>query len=61
VPSRGWPRTKAESLDPPIEAFDHGCLCNVGDVVPHGLEMLYERAEGLIILVFDGFEVPGPH
>jgi hypothetical protein len=35
--------------------------CDVGDVVPHGLEMPQERLEGLVALTLDGLEVPGSH
>jgi hypothetical protein len=40
-----------------VEVLDHGGLCDIGDVIPHSLETLYERAEGLVTLAFDGFDV----
>lgn len=43
-----------------IEVLDYGCLREIGDVVPHCLETLEERAEGLIVLTLDGLVVPGP-
>jgi hypothetical protein len=48
-------------VGPTVEFLGHGCLYDVGDAVPHGLETPQERAEGLVALTLDGFEVPGFH
>jgi hypothetical protein len=42
-----------------VEVLDHGNLRDIRDAIPHSLEMLQEPAEGLITLVFDGFEISG--
>jgi RNAse (barnase) inhibitor barstar len=44
-----------------VEVLDHGGLSDIGDMVPHSLETLLERAEALIALVLDGFEVAELH
>jgi hypothetical protein len=36
-----------------VEVLDHCRLNDVRDVVPHGLETLEERAEGLVVVVPD--------
>jgi hypothetical protein len=41
-----------------VEVLDHDGLSDNRDTIPHSFEMLQERAEGLITLVLDGFEVP---
>lgn len=43
---------------PPIKVLDHRRFVNVGDAVSHGLEMLQEQAEGLVIVAPDRLEVP---
>lgn len=40
------------------EVLNHRHLGNVGDAVSHGLEMLQEQAEGLVIVAPDRLEVP---
>jgi hypothetical protein len=42
-----------------VEVLDHGCLCDVGDAVPHCLKPPEERAEDLAALALDGLEVLG--
>jgi hypothetical protein len=42
----------------PVEVFNHRCLSDFGDVVPHCLKSLEVRPEGFIALEPDGFEVP---
>jgi hypothetical protein len=44
-----------------IEIFNHGCLGNLGDAVPHHLKSSEERAESFVVLAFDGFEIPLLH
>ena len=45
----------------PIEIFNHGCLDNLGDAVPHHLKSSEERVESFVVLAFDGFEIPLLH
>jgi hypothetical protein len=40
-----------------IQILDHSCLRDLGNAVPHCLESPEERAEGLVALALDGFEV----
>jgi hypothetical protein len=42
----------------PIEFFDHSCLSNLEDTVPHYLKSSEERAESFIFLALDGFDIP---
>jgi hypothetical protein len=42
----------------PIEVFDHSCLSNLGDTIPHCLESSKERTESFIVLALDGYEIP---
>jgi hypothetical protein len=42
----------------PTEVFDHGCLGNLRDVVPHHLKSYEKRAESFIVLALDGFYIP---
>jgi hypothetical protein len=41
-----------------IEIFNHDCLCDFRNMVPHGLKSLEKQVEGLVTLVLDRFEVP---
>ena len=41
-----------------IEILDHSRLRDLRNVVPHCLESLEERAEGLVALELDGIDVP---
>jgi hypothetical protein len=50
---------EGQVIGPIVEILDHGCLSYIGNAVPHGLEVLQERGEGLVVLALDGFEVPG--
>jgi hypothetical protein len=45
----------------PIEVFNHGCLENLRDAVPHHLKSSKERAESFVVLVLDEFEIPWLH
>jgi hypothetical protein len=49
---------KNRIIGSPIEIFDHSCLSNLGDMVPHCLESSEERTESFIVLALDGFEIP---
>jgi hypothetical protein len=42
----------------PVEVFDHRCLDDFEDAVPHGRKPLEVRSEGFLALAPDGFEVP---
>jgi hypothetical protein len=42
----------------PVEIFNHRCLGDFGDTVPHGLKPFEVRSECFIALAPDGFEVP---
>jgi hypothetical protein len=50
---------KGRVIRPVVEVLDHGGLRDVGDVIPHSLETLQERVEGLVASAFHGFEVLG--
>lgn len=41
-----------------IEVFNHRRLSDVGNMNPNRLKMYQERAEGFIVLVFDGLDIP---
>ena len=41
----------------PVEIFNHRCLGDFGDAVPHGMKPLEVSPECFIALVPDGFEV----
>jgi hypothetical protein len=42
----------------PVEVFNHCCLGDFGDAVPHGLKPLEVRPKGFIASAPNGFEVP---
>jgi hypothetical protein len=41
-----------------VEIFDHGCLDNLENAVPHHLKSSEEQEESFIVLALDWFEIP---
>jgi hypothetical protein len=56
--SGGW-LGRSRFIGSMVEVLGHGGLSDVEDTIPHSMEMLQERAKGLITLALDGFEAPG--
>lgn len=46
-------------MRPPIEVLNHHRFRDVGDAISHGLKLLEERAEGLVVVAPNRLEVPG--
>lgn len=53
-----WNNSGGSATGSPIEIFNHGCLGNLRDAVPHHLKASEERAKSFVILAFDVFEIP---
>jgi hypothetical protein len=49
---------ESQVIGSPIEIFNHRCLDDFGDMVPHGLKPLEVRLEFFIALAPDGIQVP---
>jgi hypothetical protein len=49
---------KGRAVGSPIEVFNHSCLSDFKNMVPHCLKSFEKRSESLIILPHNGFEVP---
>jgi hypothetical protein len=44
-----------------IEVFNHSCLSNLGNTVPHYLKSSEERTDSFTIMSPNGFEIPWLH